>query len=809
MFGTDNLNNATFLDKKKSKAFIRSLIVAVGIYFIIVAGNNILRPYYLNYLDQEVELSFFATAEKNQHALANNIRISYVSVNGKNIDLSQVELPVSGQWKYSSEDDILYIYNAEKPEKLTIKLSGVHSLSIGTVREVGSGIVDIYINNKLITTEDLYADIQWKTTEIRWETSFLVFPEKNLILQFMIFCLIWFGCWKWIEKKTYCDSKTIWINRSACIGFLAIVITGCAGLIQYKEPNEFMSHVLMQPQSFLKAMVFLFLVMYVISIFTDKVWLAFSVVAAVIMIGGLISREKLENQDAPLLPWDILKFSAAINVAHNYEIMVYALDIAALVVVMLITILLVRTKQKSYSKMKIRCGIGFLLTVITLLFVRSSFINCEIESNHTEFRVYRINDYYYERGFISAFLEYISYYNGKNEPENYSKETMEKIVDTFSDQTAEGNQSPTIIAVMSESFWDIERMDTIDFQQPVLPNFHALQKECRYGELYSHVLNGGTVVSEFEFLTGFSGKFFPKDYMVYGNFLQEGFSSVVNILGSQGYHTMAIHPSAASNYNRRSAYQRLGFDKSIFDEDFESPKSVRNYISDEALFDKAIEEYQKNQADGSPQFIFLVTMQNHGGYWGNTIYQDSCVPFETQIYGEVAQECIDDYVAGLHESDRALKKLVQYFRNVNEDIIIIYFGDHVSNAGPKDDRILEKTEWSGDPLRYDYETHKVPFLVWSNFDATSQDMGTMEISELLPFVFKQYNIKSNKFWGYIQDTKDVYAASDNMIVVNYAGEFTEFENMTEKQRNAYDTYELLQYDYIWGKQFAAQLWDID
>ena len=200
-------------------------------------------------------------------------------------------------------------------------------------------------------------------------------------------------------------------------------------------------------------------------------------------------------------------------------------------------------------------------------------------------------------------------------------------------------------------------------------------------------------------------------------------------------------------------------------------------------------------------------MQNHGGYWEETIYEEGKVDFTTEAYGETATNAIVDFVSGLHESDRALGELIDYFREVDEEVIVVYFGDHVSDAGPKDDRMLAKTSWASDWNVNNYQTHRVPFLVWTNTESESKDLGMMEISELLPYVFDEYGIKSNSFWNYIHNSGASYAASGFGLVINSVDNYTDVANMTAEQSEFYKTYELLQYDYIYGKRYAIELWE--
>ena len=784
----------------------KCLLTALGIYFLIVATNSILRPYYLDLLNKDIELKFVATARQNEESLSDNIRINNIAVNGKSIDLSKVKIPEESRWEYDSENDFLFIYNARKPTELTLTVKDANNLTIGMVQEVGSGIVEIYLNGSLWKTVDLYKDTDWENIEFVKNSSIMVFPEENAALQLTIVAALWILAIILSKRQQqFYPYISAYLIRIAEIGFLSMLTCLMISAVQYDEIPSIFSHIRVQPQSFLKSTVFIFICLQTISILSGKIWIGFSFVSVALVTASFVSKEKIVSREVPLFPWDFSMLKEAASVVENYELAISFIDIAVFVIIILLTIILIIKGKRIVFPIGVRVCMSLALAVIITTFVSSGFMHCCVD-------VYNANNYYSERGFVSAFLEYMAELDATDEPDDYSRGTMETlqndIIDTYVDKNSAKSETPTIIAVMSESFWDIERLDTIAFSQEVLPNFKALKNECSYGNLFTHVLSGGTVVSEFEFLTGFSGEFFPSGYMVYGNSLNDGFASAVSLLRDQGYNTTAIHPYLASNYNRETAYANFGFDKCIFEDSFTDVNRVRNYISDESLYDMVTQEYEKNASGGKPQFIFSITMQNHGGYWEDTIYENGCVDFSADTYSDITQKSVSDFAAGLHESDRALGKLVDYFRNVDEDVIIIYFGDHMSDAGPKDDRIFAKTSWAKDTKTYDYETHIVPFLVWSNTSNESNNMGLMEVGELLPEVFDWYNIKSSPFWEYIQANKDVYAASDTMLVVEGENEYSPLSEMTDKQKEYYKIYELLQYDYIWGNKYAEKLWAI-
>lgn len=56
-----------------------------------------------------------------------------------------------------------------------------------------------------------------------------------------------------------------------------------------------------------------------------------------------------------------------------------------------------------------------------------------------------------------------------------------------------------------------------------------------------------------------------------------------------------------------------------FIENFNQEKLIREYISDEELYDKIIERYESSPSN-EKLFLMGITMQNHGGY--TTTYEN-------------------------------------------------------------------------------------------------------------------------------------------------------------------------------------------
>lgn len=801
------------MKKNTTQNAIKKCLIFISVWIMILSGVYIINSAVLPLYNKAVTVNITATGEKNSKSLGNNVRVSRIKVNGQELNLGKLKYTAESTWKYDSANDFLYAYNLDGSAELLVNLQGVHSLELTFVEEVGSGRVSIYINGKLLEDRDLYADTEWQETTVKCTTSIWVFPEEHILawmVTFVMAVLLTAGIIKLNKDE---NRLQIMADRILSQAFLAVLAELLAIFVQYGTVEDSWNYIAGQPHLFIKTIVLIFLVMQIFTCIFGRIWISFGITAAGIVCLEAVSNIKLSNRGMPLLPWDVSMAKEAFSVAGNYEITISLPEAAALLIILGVAVLLFFLARFRIGKTGIlwRLGSGAVLVVCLVFYVYTGFVLNASEESDITYRTFKVEDQYESRGFVPAFLEYLSYVNPADKPDGYSEGAVDAIraeyTDNSTDSESRESETPNIVAIMSESFWDASRLNTIKLDEPLLPVYESLKKESTYGELFSHVFNGGTVVSEFEFLTGFSGEFFPSDYMVYGNYLRKDFYSAVGLLENQGYATMAFHPYVASNYNRENAYRNLGFDQSFFEDSFDDKKIIRNYISDESMYKKMIAEYENRTDKDQPVFMFGVTMQNHGGYWKDSIYEEKKVNFSTDAYGDVATDCLEDQLTGLHESDRALGELVDYFRSVDQNTIIIYFGDHMSDAGPKNDRALEKSSWNENELEYDYETHRVPFLVWSNYNNDSENAGIMEMGELLPTVFEKYNIKSTEFWKYLLELKNCYRAADASVVVSEDQSYRDISEMSEEEASMREKYRMLQYDYIFGKQYAKEFWN--
>ena len=189
-----------------------------------------------------------------------------------------------------------------------------------------------------------------------------------------------------------------------------------------------------------------------------------------------------------------------------------------------------------------------------------------------------------------------------------------------------------------------------------------------------------------------------------------GNENLVTYFKSLGYATRAIHPADAANWRRDRVYGQLGFD--AFDDisAFEGAETLRGFTTDRETYDYVLDLVEEGTG---PQFVFDVTIQNHGGYDTGLVPSDLQVtaPVDGVSFAEV-----DEYASCLAQSDEDLAYLVERLRALDEPVVVCFFGDHQPAF---DDALAEAVygDAAGAATLEDVqERYAVPYLVWANYD---------------------------------------------------------------------------------------------
>lgn len=360
--------------------------------------------------------------------------------------------------------------------------------------------------------------------------------------------------------------------------------------------------------------------------------------------------------------------------------------------------------------------------------------------------------------------------------------------------------SPNIIVIMNESFSDLTSyLDGYETNEDPMPYVRSLMED---GSIISGTvavssdMGTGTANSEFEFLTGNSMSYF-KGTTPYVQFINGETPSLASMLGGRGYTTLAMHAYEKAGYNRVRVYDYFGFDNYVGIEDFTVDIDyARDYPTDETNYRQLIEEFESNDTTG-PQFIFNITMQNHGGYYA-TDYE-----WPLRIYQTEPEESYDDsviaYESSVRMADEAIHGLVEYFETVDEPTVILFYGDH-------EPRLSNEfyANWFTDENSLDLEwtakLHQTPFFIWSNYDLDTsvfENGDTISLNYLSTLLMEASGMELSPYQQYLSDLRDEHPIITARYYTDAAD--TKIGMSQDSTTDALREYQWLQYNAVFDR----------
>ncbi len=528
---------------------------------------------------------------------------------------------------------------------------------------------------------------------------------------------------------------------------------------------------------------------------------ALMVHSGIFMVFGLANYYVLTFRGTPIMPWDIYSLSTAASVADNFD---YSLQKDTILVIAGFLVLLAVESRIKYRGSRHLCK-RVILTVIPFLMLFGFTKMVQNDSFVVNFGLYDklfTPTYMHKRdGNMVAFLMEMEYLQ-VDKPDGYSAEKAEQLLAQYGSEQLEeavahpeSVSRPNIIVIMNEAFSDLSVLGEFETNEDYMPFIRSLQQDedVISGYLNVSVIGGNTATTEFEFLTGHSMAFLPQGSVAYQQYLKSEGASLPSYLKSLGYSTVAIHPYHASGWERDRVYPLLGFDEFIDLKKISTFKKVRNYVSDEACYDK-IRSLNETKEDGTPLFVFNVTMQNHSGY---TEEFSNFTP-DVKIDG-IESGQLEQYLSLLKKSDEAFRELVEYFSEQEEDTLILFFGDHqpttyltnpiVKNSG-RDPYALTQEE---NLLRY-----KVPYLIWSNFDLKGQSVsGETSVNYLAIDVLESCGLPLPEYQSLLKEVREEYPIVTGLQIRDKDGELCIDGEKSQKEQEQDEAallpYQTLQY----------------
>lgn len=489
---------------------------------------------------------------------------------------------------------------------------------------------------------------------------------------------------------------------------------------------------------------------------------------------------KLIYLATPVMPSDISLIGDAATVAGEYEVALYKEFWIGLMVTLLIVLLLVPLRLPRFEQKKKQFWVRLGSIAIVLALIVCYFGGVLYNRNAWEtFKYYEMSfalrtEYYVNTFHSSLFVKTGQWFSQK--PPGYDKQSVAEIAGELTEVDSAVDHAPDIIVVLAETFNFLDPYEEagIVFSGSIRENYDRIAEEAITGDMVSSQYGGGTAEIEYEVLTGFSTDSDILPLNAFNSYTYDEMPCISNYLKTQNYTNYAIHSYHYAYYNRIAAYGDMGFDHRIDQSMFKDAERVGEYISDSAAVDKTIEVYEQAVAAGEQVLLHLVTMQNHGPHTIDSLGPDgrAIQVVEAPAFSENDVRLLEEMATKMYLTDQAIGKLIDYFRDVDRDVIIVVYGDHQTGLviNYSDAELLRKTDFyeANSASEASIKTHLTPYLIWSNYQAPSTgSFGYLAPSQLLPYALREFDAARPAYFDWLaqqSENSSVSARSGNFII---------------------------------------------
>ncbi len=323
-----------------------------------------------------------------------------------------------------------------------------------------------------------------------------------------------------------------------------------------------------------------------------------------------------------------------------------------------------------------------------------------------------------------------------------------------SGNTAASKDTPNIIFLQLESFFDPTHIKGVTFTEDPVPNYRALKEKFSSGYLSVPSVGAGTANTEFEVITGMNLDFFGPGEYPYKTILQKTTCESLSYnLKSLGYTTHAMHNNVGTFYDRHTVFSQLGFDTFTSIEYMQNiERTPNNWAKDKVLTPEIIQVLNttKNQ-----DLIYTISVQGHGSY------PDSALIENPRIDLTLEEDLSDSlyypllyYTNQIKEMDEFIGELIEALSSREEETILVMYGDHLPGFQ------IEETDLTNGSL---FQTE---YIIWSSFDMKKHNED-LEAYQLSAHVLDLLDIHNGLITKLHQTQKDSDIYLEELKILEY------------------------------------------
>ena len=454
------------------------------------------------------------------------------------------------------------------------------------------------------------------------------------------------------------------------------------------------------------------LVVYLGFFLFARPWAAYLLSAVPFLGLALASYYKIQLRGDPVLATDLRLIRTAGGIMGNYTFELtepVKLVIAGFAGMLVLSLVLLRRERMSQRGRLAGLMVMLALTLASYFEFYTSADIYEKTANNSLINPWSEVEIYLSRGTTYPFL-YSVQDMLPNAPSGYRESEASSTLASYEDQDIPEGEKITVVGIMLEAFSDLTDfpvLDEVPAIHKIYEPLHELEERSVSGRLLTNIFAGGTVDTEWGYLTGYSE--------------HEEFRSPINTyvryFKSQGYDALYRHPGYSWFYNRSNVNEYLGFDESVFnDTGFGDLISISDalYHSDKVLVDYLLNDIDSRTETDDPLFLFSVSYQNHGPYPSETYWEEYVTP---EMTGWSMESCcvINNYLAGIRSTVNEMCRMTEELEKRDEPVVFVFFGDHKPWMG-NGNSVYTEMGINMDVSTLDgfYNYYATPYVIYAN-----------------------------------------------------------------------------------------------
>jgi hypothetical protein len=335
------------------------------------------------------------------------------------------------------------------------------------------------------------------------------------------------------------------------------------------------------------------------------------------------------------------------------------------------------------------------------------------------------------------------------------------------------------------------------FTSDPMPFFHGLRQRFSSGWAYSPELGGRSANPEFELLSGLATYYLPRESVPYMTFISRPLPALPRFFSERKYHVSALHVDTLGFFNYVEVYRDFGFSdaRTLRSKPGVQLDAAGRVPSDESLVDFVTDV----SAESKPFFLFAFTNATHlpynyAAYLGSDL--DVVDPLPRPIHDEVKT-----YINALRTADRAIEKLIRFFEQSADPVVVVVLGDHLPglSAEAMAQSEVARAEKYIDGLAL---SHRCPVAIWSNTGAEKRDFE-VSFNFLGQRVLAEMGIEPTGVWRTNAGMASRYPVLSKFVQTKDGRRFLP-PDLPAADASQITEYGLVQYDVLFGRQYSLE-----